>query len=299
VPKTYATPEAFRVALEQRLRTEARSRGRDLARLRQLLVFDRFLARVFQHLGDHVIAKGGITLELRLDRARTTKDVDLWMTGDAKRTLDRLRELGELDLGDFLSFAVEPDKDHPAMKGEGMVYEGQRFRCEARLAGKLYGGRFGVDVGFADALTVEPDLVQGSSFLDFAGAQRTTMRIYPRVTHVAEKLHAYSLPRERENTRVKDLPDLALLASLGSMDGTELRRAIDATFTFRNTHGVPSAVPEPPPSWEPVYVRMAADDDIPWKTIADVLAAVRSFLDPVLGGTTGSWDHETWSWSDG
>jgi hypothetical protein len=107
-----------------------------------------------------------------------------------------------------------------------MVYEGQRFKCEGRLAGKLYGGRFGIDVGFADAITVEPDLVEGSSFLDFAGAQRTTMRIYPRVTHVAEKLHAYTLPRERENTRVKDLPDLALLAALGAMDGAELRQAI-------------------------------------------------------------------------
>lgn len=297
MPRTYATPEAFRMALEQRLRSAARKENRDLTRLRQLLVFDRFLARVFHHLGENVIAKGGITLELRLDRARTTKDVDLWMRRDAASTLDRLRELGELDLGDFLSFTVEPDKDHPVMKGEGMVYEGHRFRGEARLAGKIYGGRFGIDVGFADAITVEPDLVEGSSFLDFAGAQRTTMRIYPRVTHIAEKLHAYTLPRERENTRVKDLPDLALLASLGNMDGADLRQAIDATFTFRKTHDVPPAVPDPPSSWEPVYARMAAEDNLPWETIADLLAAVRSFLDPVLRGTTVSWDHDTWSWS--
>ncbi|MEM9695725.1 MAG: nucleotidyl transferase AbiEii/AbiGii toxin family protein, partial [Myxococcota bacterium] len=199
---------------------------------------------------------------MRLDRARTTKDVDLWMKGDAAGTLERLQKLGELDLGDFLSFIVEPDKDHPVMKGEGMVYEGQRFRCEARLAGKLYGGRFGIDVGFADDLTVEPDLIEGSSFLDFAGAERTTMRIYPRVAHVAEKLHAYTLPRERENTRVKDLPDLALLASLGSLDGDELRKAIDATFTFRKTHNVPAAVPDPPPSWDPVYALMADADEL-------------------------------------
>ena len=30
-----------------------------------------------------------------------------------------------------------------------MVYDGRRFRCEARLAGKLYGNVFGIDVGFA------------------------------------------------------------------------------------------------------------------------------------------------------
>ncbi|MCB9607718.1 MAG: nucleotidyl transferase AbiEii/AbiGii toxin family protein, partial [Polyangiaceae bacterium] len=88
------------MALEQRLRTEARSRGRDLARLRQVLVFDRFLARVCGHLGADVIVKGGVTLELRLERARATKDVDLWMKGDAASTLHRLQLLGQLELGD-------------------------------------------------------------------------------------------------------------------------------------------------------------------------------------------------------
>jgi hypothetical protein len=29
-------------------------------------------------------------------------------------------------------------------------------------------------------------------------------------THIAETLHAHTLPRERPNTRVKDLPDLVL-----------------------------------------------------------------------------------------
>ena len=47
----YSSPEAFKQALEQRLRTSARS-GDEFARKRQLLVFDRFLARVFDVLGD-------------------------------------------------------------------------------------------------------------------------------------------------------------------------------------------------------------------------------------------------------
>jgi hypothetical protein len=41
----YPTPEAFKQALEQRLRTTVTS-GALFARKRQLLVFDRFLARV-------------------------------------------------------------------------------------------------------------------------------------------------------------------------------------------------------------------------------------------------------------
>ena len=114
---------------------------------------------------------------------------------------------------------------------------------------------------------------------------------------MAEKLHAYTMPRERENTRVKDLPDLALLASLGSIDGAELRRGIDATFDFRRSHEVPEMIPEPPPAWEAVYARMAAADDLRWKSIADLVLAVRSFIDPVLDGRTGSWDADPWSWS--
>ena len=41
--RTYSSPEAFKQALEQRLRTATKS-GAGLARKRQLLVFDRLLA---------------------------------------------------------------------------------------------------------------------------------------------------------------------------------------------------------------------------------------------------------------
>jgi hypothetical protein len=78
--RTYSSPEAFKQALEQRLRTSAKS-GAEFPRKRQLLVFDRFLARVVAVLGDAATLKGGLVLELRLERARTTKDVDLRMEG--------------------------------------------------------------------------------------------------------------------------------------------------------------------------------------------------------------------------
>ncbi len=73
--KTYATPVAFKQALEQRLRTEVAGDGEALNRRRQLLVFDRFMARVVAVFADAVVLKGGLVLELRLARARTTKDV--------------------------------------------------------------------------------------------------------------------------------------------------------------------------------------------------------------------------------
>jgi hypothetical protein len=294
-PVRYASPEAFKQALEERIRQSCRDTNDDIGRFRQLLVFDRFLARLSVALGDRVIVKGGVVLELRLARARTTRDVDLRLLGDPDHLLADLQAAGRLDLGDFLTFEVAPDREHPTLDGDGLVYGGQRLRAEARLAGKLYGMPFGVDAGFGDVLTVEPDLV-GNRFLDFLGIEPSRLRLYPREAHVAEKLHAYSLPRPRESSRVKDLPDLGLLAQTGPFDAEQLRHAIEETFRFRATHPLPTHLAPPPASWAPVYARMATNDALRWAVLDEVELAVRSFVDPLLGGATGSWSPSTWRW---
>lgn len=138
---TYATAAAFKQALEARLRS-ASSSGTDFARRRQLLVFDRFLARIARELGDAVMLKGGIVVELRVDRARTTKDVDLRVMGTPTGLLERLARAAQLELGDFMLFTVAPDAEHPDITNEGMVYEGQRYRVNCKLAGKPYGQPF-------------------------------------------------------------------------------------------------------------------------------------------------------------
>ena len=53
--------------------------------------------------------KGGLVLELRLERARTTKDVDLRIMGAPEDVLPKLQEAGRRDLGDFMLFEVGPD----------------------------------------------------------------------------------------------------------------------------------------------------------------------------------------------
>jgi hypothetical protein len=141
-PRTYATPAAYKFALEARIAAEAKTRAMPINRVRQLLVAERLLARVMQHFGDRVVAKGGLVLELRLARARATKDVDLRLTGSADSLLGELRKAAALVLGDFLAFHVEEDPDQPTMGGGGVVYEGRRYVARAELAGKIYGSRF-------------------------------------------------------------------------------------------------------------------------------------------------------------
>lgn len=294
--RSYETPDAFKMSVEQRLKSEAASLGTTISRMRQLLVFDRFLARLFTLYPESMILKGGLVVELRLARARTTKDIDLNAQGDPTATLEKLQEAGRLDKDDFLRYEVTADRKHPDIEGEGMIYQGHRFQARAMLAGKLYGDPFGIDVAFGDPMFGEQEKVRGSDFLSFAGINPIDYAVYPLETHIAEKLHAYTMPRIRPNSRVKDLPDLALLGKVRSIDSSDLYAAIQKTFTHRKTHDIPGAIPDPPDIWEPVYARLQASDGLPWTDLDELVAAVRSFLEPVLLKEVGKWNPGAWQW---
>ena len=294
--RTYGSPVAFKQALEQRLRTATKS-GAEFARKRQLLVFDRFLARIVAVLGDSATLKGGLVLELRLERARTTKDIDLQLTSSPDDVLANLQEAARSDLEDFLTFEVGPDAEHPAIQNDGMLYEGLRFRVDCRLAGKPYGQPFGVEVAFGDPIFGEPEVVVADDVLGFAGVAAPTLRLYPIETHIAEKLHAYTMPRSRPNSRVKDLPDIALLASAQSVEAARVRAALQQTFRFRRTHDLPAALPAPAAAWATPYGAMVREDRLTWPTLADVTRAAQAFLDPVLAGELdAAWNPKTWNW---
>jgi len=102
-------------------------------------------------------------------------------------------------------------------------------------------------------------------------------------THIAEKLHAYAMPRPRPNSRVKDLLDIALLASIGALEAGRLAEALEQTFTFRKTHALPTSLPEPNTAWETPYAAMAKADQLAWPTLAEATEAAKAFLDPRTG----------------
>lgn len=299
-PPRYETPAAFKQALEQRLR-DASTSGIDLARRRQLVVFERFLARVSRVFGEAVILKGGLVLELRLARARTTRDVDLRLTGTPNELLERLQETGRLDLQDFMRFEVRRDRRHPELRGDGMKYAGHRFATECRLAGKIYGRPFGVDIAFGDPLVGDPDEIVADDTLAFAGIEPARVRLYPVASHVAEKLHAYTMPRARPNSRIKDLPDIALLATVGPILASTLSSAFARTFEFRRTHELPADLPPPPATWDVAYQGMAKAEELAWPTLGELHRAAREFLEPVLSNRqpTGRWSPNSWSWKRG
>jgi hypothetical protein len=299
MPKTFQNPESFKTSVEARIRQHAKDRGTTVNRERMLLIFDRFLARIERHFPDVATLKGGLALELRLSRARTTKDIDLRMMGSPDVLLPRLQEAGRLSLGDFLDFEVVDHPEHADMTGDGVRYDGFRFRVECQLAGVRYGEPFGLDIAFGDPILGEPEVIQAPDYLGFMGFAPPSIRVYPVETHIAEKLHAYTMPRERPNSRVKDLPDLGLLALTGPLEADRVRLALQQTFEFRDTHTVPQALPEPPRDWEQPYLRLARENQLKWQNLAQLTEAVRRFLDPILNGeAAGRWSPESWNWDD-
>ncbi|MCB9675318.1 MAG: nucleotidyl transferase AbiEii/AbiGii toxin family protein [Alphaproteobacteria bacterium] len=298
--RSYATPAAFKVALDARVRAFATVHRRPMDRVRTILVMERYLARIQHVLPTAAVLKGGLALELRLDRARTTKDMDLRLLGDPAQGTGALKRAAALvpDPDDFLRFSIEADPVNPRVEGEGVVYDGFRFVATAFLASRRYGLPFGVDVVYGDVLHGEPDELVGTDILAFIGVPPVRVPAYPPASHLAEKLHAYTLPRPTPNSRVKDLADIALLATLDGHRASDVRAAIEATFAFRGSHPVPTALPDPHESWVDRYRRLAREEVLPWPELADVLSASRAFVEPVLAGVEGKWDARRWAWDE-
>lgn len=294
---SYKTAEDFRRALEQRLTTQAKAGGRGLVRERQVFIFERFLARAVATDMD-VVIKGGMALELQTVQARSTRDIDLRAMGAPELFHAALLELGACELADYLSFRVDPHA-RPVLDAIGMKYPGKRYRVQALLAGKVYGDPFGVDVAFGEPILGAPGRVRGRADLSFIGIEPPELTVYPRATHIAEKLHAYTVPRPTPNSRVRDLPDIAILASIAPIGGDELRCALEQTFEYRGTHPVPDSFPSPPERWRMPYAELAEANRLPWEHLDAVHEHARTFLDPVLRGESGSWRPETWDWTAG
>lgn len=246
----FGNAAAFRTSLETRLLSRAREEGRDVNRLRTQVAFERFLHRVFLAQEDWVL-KGGYALEVRLrERARSTLDLDLNAPAEAELFQALQRAVG-LPTGDHFEFIVRAQGTGLGGPPEG----GQRFHVEARLAGRPF-ARFHVDLGLGDRLTAEPEWLSGQVDLAFAELAPSRLRIYPLVTHFAEKVHAYTRPRERQ-TRVKDLVDLALLLTLNLEPQRGAVEALRVTFQQYGTHPLPDVWPPAPPAWEGPFEELA------------------------------------------
>ncbi len=261
---TYETPQALRMALEQRLLNESGESGISIDRLRRRVIFERIVARL--HVADpgRWVLKGGMALEVRLrDDARLTKDIDLGLRAE----VDDEEELHD-DLSDALNADPYGDQFHFApgpvarLMADGAGHLTWRSKVSAHLAGKLFGS-VQLDISPRAHELDQTESMDLPNSLSFAGIESPSIEIIDVNRHAAEKLHAMSRQfGERENSRVRDLVDLALLVEHELLTPTALGSAARQVWFEREGEDPPAAFPELPSGWPDRYEAIAAEHDL-------------------------------------
>jgi predicted nucleotidyltransferase component of viral defense system len=181
---------------------------------------------------DRFVLKGAALFYLWSDEPhRPTRDIDLLGFGSLE--VEEVREI----FRDVAGLAVKPD---------GLSFDVESVEAEEIREDSDYGGvrvkfyaylgraraRMQVDVGIGDAMTPGPLPARYPTLLpDFPAPE---LRVYPRETVVAEKLHTI-VKLGLINSRMKDYFDLHVLSRQYEFGGFDLCRAIQATFARRET----------------------------------------------------------------
>lgn len=284
--KTYRTAHDFRNALEEKLKNESRKTGVALQRERKEVAFDALLARLFLYFPKDLLLKGGYALELRLDNARATKDIDLVLkksphgtTGSEEQILrSKLQEAVQNDLGDYFEFLIGQSN----FNIEAVPYGGFRFPVEARLAGRKFDS-FPIDIAISSLFLNPIDKILSKDRLGFAGIKYGPFPAISKEQQFAEKLHAYTLPREiAENSRVKDLIDMGLLMSDKELKKDILKIAITKVFEHRGTHPVPTGFIEPPSSWNLIFTKLRIETGLDMNTDQAVALIAEGLCLPIF-----------------
>ncbi|EKD27391.1 MAG: hypothetical protein ACD_79C00738G0003 [uncultured bacterium] len=263
--KKYKTAMDFKKALTAKLKEISKRDGVDIQRLQRRVAFDRLLCRLFSDKKMAWVLKGGHALELRIDEARATMDIDLAMRAIAdlgakeninasELILQEIQKKASLDLHDYFEFTISVSNEDL----QGPPYGGSKFHVDVQIAGTTY-VEFNLDVGIGDVWIEPYETIQLKDWLGFADIQSLSIPIISKEQHFAEKLHAYTLPRESKNSRVKDLVDLYLLMQKGDMNILLLKQAIKLTFERRKTHAVPQTISSPPEDWAKPFKAMALE----------------------------------------
>jgi hypothetical protein len=280
------------------MNTEARRSGVPARRIHLVIAIDRLLARLLDAVAPGAwVVKGGYANQLRRpDGARSTEDLDLKIESAIDAAPALLAAGFAADLHDGFTYDVASG----ATPLQGPPGGGLRFVVVCRLAGTPL-VQFKVDVSAGDVVVGQLEAHRSDPVLERLGFVRSLFPVYPVAQHVAEKVHALTLPRDFANSRARDLVDLAWFTRQFTFRSDALIDACQATFARRATHAWPPTVPNPRVYGRTQFERWRAELGLPDGTPEDAVSSIRSFLEPVFVGmrdlrwepASATWEAET------
>ncbi len=226
-------------SIRARLKNHADSAKEDFNLVLSRYGIERLLYRLAtsEHASQFVL-KGALLFALWYGQPhRPTRDADLLGFGsdDPERLAAIFRSLCTMSIDDGIAFDAASVQVSPIR--EDARYGGVRVELRATLdAARI---ALQVDVGFGDAVTPAPQAMPYPGLLP--DVPTATLRIYPKATVIAEKLHAICL-LGMGNSRMKDYFDLDHLLQDREVDAAVLRRAIATTFERRQAL-IPAELP--------------------------------------------------------
>lgn len=275
-------------SVRQRLLNRAREEGEDVQRLLVRYALERLLYRMsLSDWHDQFVLKGAFTFLLWQGTLhRPTRDLDLMGYGspEPRAVEDVFRAITGMDEGLEDGLQFDPSSVTAAPIREQAEYDGIRVKLTAYLGSARI--PLQIDVGFGDAITPDPEFATFPALLEFPAPR---IRMYPRETVIAEKLHGM-VRFGIANTRMKDYYDLWFLSEHFPFEGTTLQRAIRATFERRGT-ALPDRRPvaltdnfarreEKGRQWEAFLARMELESS--GLALSDAVHRGQVFLLPVL-----------------
>ena len=293
------TPRNLAASIRQKLLNIATRQGEDFGLVLTRYGLERLLYRLSQSRHcDQFVLKGAMLFQIWTNTPhRPTRDLDLLGHGDPspERCIAVFRELCGLAVpDDGLIFPIEAVTAEKIKEEE--EYEGVRVRLLSRMANVRI--PLQVDVGFGDALTVPPGLLDYPTLLPMPAPQ---IQAYPMETVIAEKLEA-EVHLGMLNSRMKDFFDVWFLARTFTFEAAALADAMRATFERRGT-------PLDAEAFDNLIRELSTDTSkrTQWEAFlnkgklaappnfADVLDAIRNFASiPLRTSSSGSREPASW-----
>lgn len=290
----YITPNAYRVALTNRLKARSKSTGENYQYITRRFVMERFLARVFNDQNDsRWLLKGGTGLLFRLPRARFSHDLDLYYARTLDEALEHLRDATRVKGLDHFTF------DLTAAKRMTNKPNAAELTVIAYLGRAEY-HRFTIDLT-TGSHPAEADIVAVEPFIDLEDTSAPPPnRIYPLHLQIADKVCAmYETHGEAgaPSSRYRDLVDLVLIVESMPLDYQALHEAVRAESGRRGLP-LPNTLISPHLSWVSEYPKFARSSNMladPLNSLEAALTYVGQCLNPVLDGG----DHLDLRWAPG